>query len=438
MSAENGVCKKKRTRLCLQQKIEIIDKSETQTLAELASTYQAGKTVIYDILKRKDEIKSEWARTKNMNAKQIRKCAHEDVNKAVLNWYVSACAKNLPISRMILQQQARKISTLPSINDTSFKASNGWLESFIKRHGISFGEPKVDKRPNNKYFSRANSSKLSNANNNDPNSIDAGMHSMNESPFSDTNRDSSQNKRVMSYSEMLNCLDKVKSSAIVMGNETLFAKILECIEIVEKDVATKELVEHSKSIQQTGAFKLVKSIGRNGSNVTAVPENWEKDNILYWPAHLSHVQCDKLRSDSKSKPDSIWAKHNCVIKIQDIETFDEALKYEKQFTEPSSTTKMEQELKAIRFQNQFLMEKFKLFDKVTKQYQTKVDSKLDELATSNWRSGESGADDEDETPIKIECVLFESTENDKLLNKNDNSCQSPKRKESSDFDDYII
>lgn len=425
MSAENGTCKKKRTRLCLQQKIEIIDKSETQTLAELANTYQAGKTVIYDILKRKDEIKSEWARTKNMNAKQIRKCAHENVNKAVHNWYVSACAQNLPLSRMILQQQARKISTLPSINDTSFKASNGWLESFIKRHGISFGEPKVDKRPRNKYFNRANSSKVSNADN-----------TMNEFPSLESNRNTSQDERVMSYSEMLNCLDKVKSSAIAIGNETLFTKILECIEIVEKDVATKELVEHSKNVQQTGAFKLVKTIGRNGSSVTAVPENWEKDNILHWPAHLSRVQCDKLRLDSGSRPETIWTKQNCVIKIQDIETFAEALKYEKQFTEPSSTTKMEEEMKAIRFQNEFLIEKFKLFDKETKQYHTKVDSKLNELTASNWRSGESGengTDEDDETPIKIECVLFESTENDKLDNG-----QSPKRKESSDFDDYII
>lgn len=424
MSVENEMQKKTRTRLSLHQKMEIIEKSKSQTLVQLANTYHAGKTVIYDILKRKEQIKSEWLQTKDTDYKQLKKCIHENVNKAVYDWYLSACAQNLPISRVILQQKARKICTLPSINDTSFKASNGWLESFIKRHGISFGDAQNGKRPGNKYFqwtelkqqTESNASQLS---------INCNAHAIGESFSTELHREPSRNESVMSYREMLNFLNKVKLSAAAIGNDSLFAKIFECIEIVEKDIATEKICDHSKKLHQSGTFKLVKTIERNGSSVSAVPESWEKNNILYWPAHLNPTQQEKLRSNSGSKPDSSWTKQNCVIKIQDIDTFAEALQYEKQFAEPSSSSKMEEELKTIKYQNEFLMEKFKSFERETRQHFTSFDSKLNELVnSSDVRSAVSEDSEEpatnvdDETPINIEYVMLDPTERDKLDNCN--------------------
>lgn len=416
MSVENETREKKRTRLSLQQKMEIIKKSEHQSLLELASTYNAGKSVIYSILQRKEEIKVEWSRTKNTSAKQIKKCVHADVNEAVYNWYVSAIEQNLPVSRMILQQKARKISTLPSVNDTTFKASNGWLESFIKRHGISFGEPTTPKRPRNRYFQGvklANQANGSNAN---------GNNTLDEFPSSEFNSNQmpSEQEQPMSYREILRSLKKVKSSATAIGNEPLFTKVSECIAIVEKDIAAETAGIHSRNVRQMGTFKLVKTIGRNGSNVSAVPENWEKNNILHWPAHLSHTQREKLRSDSSSKPESSWLKQNCVIKIQDIDTFAEALRYEKQLAEPSSSSKMEDELIRIRFQNEFLVEKLKSFERETRQHLTNVDYKLDELTRTSSclseESGENATDENDEEPIKIEYLMLSPTESDKLGN----------------------
>ena len=45
-------------------------------------------------------------------------------------------ARNLPISGPMLTTKAREIAV--SIGNESFKASNGWLESFQRRHNLSF------------------------------------------------------------------------------------------------------------------------------------------------------------------------------------------------------------------------------------------------------------------------------------------------------------
>jgi hypothetical protein len=49
-------------------------------------------------------------------------------------WFVSIRSKNLPISGPIIQTEAMKLAE--KMNVKYFKASNSWLEKFIKRHDI--------------------------------------------------------------------------------------------------------------------------------------------------------------------------------------------------------------------------------------------------------------------------------------------------------------
>lgn len=423
MSDKSKTQKKKRNRLSLQQKMEIIEKSQTHSLADLMTTYRAGKTVVYEILKRKEQIRTEWSQTKLASRMQLKKCVHESVNKAVHEWYLTACAQNLPMSRKILQQKARKISTLSSINDTSFKASNGWLESFIKRHGISFGETKKIKGPRNTYFPRSKVKESPDRVQPEQRVIEATVDvtdscMLHESPATNLQLEKFPNGSAVSYTDLLTSLNSIKSTATTIGNEKLFTKISDCITIVESEIAKETTHNHSKRIQQTGTFKLVKTIERNGSNVIVVPEHWEKNNILYWPTHLSHIQREKLRADSGSKPDAGWTKQNCVTKMQNVHTFSEALQYEKQFAEATAQPKVEDELSAIRFQNEFLIEKFKLFETETRQNFEKFNSKLTKMIESNDCPGAQSeidaSDFDDETPIKIEYVMVESSEEDKF------------------------
>lgn len=61
---------------------------------------------------------------------------HEKVNEATYEWFVAARAKSLPVSGVILQEKAKKFAE--KFADTTFKASNGWLDSFKRRHRLTF------------------------------------------------------------------------------------------------------------------------------------------------------------------------------------------------------------------------------------------------------------------------------------------------------------
>jgi len=60
--------------------------------------------------------------------------ANEEINKLTRECFISARAKNIPISGPIIQSKACHIAEQMSIAE--FKASNGWLESFKNRHNI--------------------------------------------------------------------------------------------------------------------------------------------------------------------------------------------------------------------------------------------------------------------------------------------------------------
>lgn len=97
----------KRVRLTLKQKIEIIEKSESQSIQQLVENSGAGFSTIYDILNKKTELKNVWLQSQNVDVKnKLRKAPHEAINSEVFNWFVAAKAKNLPISGPMLQQKA--------------------------------------------------------------------------------------------------------------------------------------------------------------------------------------------------------------------------------------------------------------------------------------------------------------------------------------------
>ncbi|GBN23105.1 hypothetical protein AVEN_232586-1 [Araneus ventricosus] len=65
------------------------------------------------------------------------KCGKQPTKKLMKlywEWFVDARSRNLRISEPILQSK----DIAEKLGKTDFHASNGWLESFRKRHGISF------------------------------------------------------------------------------------------------------------------------------------------------------------------------------------------------------------------------------------------------------------------------------------------------------------
>lgn len=126
----------KKNTLCLKEKIELIKLMENNKLSvkELQQKYKCGKTQIYYIIKRRDELKQLWEQGTRADMIRKRKTSNEDINKLVWEWFINAKSQNLPVNGTLLKAQAKLIAE--QLGNNSFKASNGWLESFRKRNSI--------------------------------------------------------------------------------------------------------------------------------------------------------------------------------------------------------------------------------------------------------------------------------------------------------------
>ncbi len=130
--------KMKRNELTLKRKVEVIEhvkKNPGSGCRKIADVFECGETQIQSILLRKEAILAEYE--SNGPEDRKRRCITDffDVNDAVYKWYCFARQRSIPVSGPLLQEDALQIAK--SIDkDTQFKASNGWFDSFKKRHSI--------------------------------------------------------------------------------------------------------------------------------------------------------------------------------------------------------------------------------------------------------------------------------------------------------------
>ena len=129
---------KTRNELDLKEKFEVITYAKNNPGAgerKIASVFKCGKTQIQRILCNKEKIVAAYETNEPGERKRCRAATFTDVNEAVYKWYLLARQRNIPVSGPMLQEEACEIATRldPS---TTFKASNGWLDSFKKRHNI--------------------------------------------------------------------------------------------------------------------------------------------------------------------------------------------------------------------------------------------------------------------------------------------------------------
>jgi hypothetical protein len=126
--------------LTLKEKIEVINLNKAGMSARsLSMRFNVGKTQIQNIIKNK--TKYEHAFKKNDvsvdNKKMTYKTGNEKVNELLWKWFCHARSQNYVISGPVLKAQALEFAKQEG--NSTFKASNGWLESFLKRHKIVFG-----------------------------------------------------------------------------------------------------------------------------------------------------------------------------------------------------------------------------------------------------------------------------------------------------------
>ena len=110
-------------------------KHPKETSREVAKVFNCGCTQIQTILKKRDEITEEFERNDtSLSRKRNRGTSNDDLNDAVSKWFKLARQRNIPVSGPMIQEEAKIIAA--KLGDSEFKASNGWLESFKKRHNI--------------------------------------------------------------------------------------------------------------------------------------------------------------------------------------------------------------------------------------------------------------------------------------------------------------
>lgn len=130
---------RKRKRLTLAQKIEIIKFVDTENIGvrAVAEKFNIGKTQVSDILKNREYLSQTFVEQRSDQSKRkFPKSDGEIIDTVIFQWYLHARVNNLSISGPLLKEKALELASEVGLND--FKASNGWLQKFKERHQISY------------------------------------------------------------------------------------------------------------------------------------------------------------------------------------------------------------------------------------------------------------------------------------------------------------
>ena len=124
-----------RNDLSLARKVEVIEyrkKNPTLGSRKIAEVFKCGRTQIQNIIK--EAILNEYEAFAPASRKRHRGGEFEDINEAVYTWYSLARQRSVPVTGPMLQEEACIIAE--KMGHHQFRASNGWLGSFKKRHSI--------------------------------------------------------------------------------------------------------------------------------------------------------------------------------------------------------------------------------------------------------------------------------------------------------------
>ena len=132
--------KQKRKELSLKEKVSVIRAHEEpgSSQRKLAAQFGIGKTQVQCILKRKAEYMAAYEEN---DRDEIKRTCHGlklvNIESATWEWFKRARAMSMPVSGPLVREQALRIAA--RLGNTEFKASNGWLDRFRKRHNVTFG-----------------------------------------------------------------------------------------------------------------------------------------------------------------------------------------------------------------------------------------------------------------------------------------------------------
>lgn len=131
---------KKRNYLPLKKKVELIKHAEKNpglSVRTLGGLFDCGKTQVGQILKSKESLLAMYesnASGSRVHTGNSRPSEFAEVNKALYEWYVIACSKNIYPGGPQLREKAKQIAE--HLGKSGFKGSRGWLDKWKKRYNV--------------------------------------------------------------------------------------------------------------------------------------------------------------------------------------------------------------------------------------------------------------------------------------------------------------
>lgn len=127
--------RKKQTELTLKQKLEVLKYAEKHGERPTAIKFSISKTTVHNI-KKNAQLLKERLKTENPKMKRkYRSTRFQQVNNMTIDWFHRMRRMDAGISGPMLQEAALYFAEKMHLPE--FKASNGWLDSFKKRHNMS-------------------------------------------------------------------------------------------------------------------------------------------------------------------------------------------------------------------------------------------------------------------------------------------------------------
>lgn len=117
---------------------EASEKEKLTVKWSVAKFTVAGKHKVYDILKAILEIRNQWLNCSKFSVKRKVRKTWNECSETVWKCFINVRGRKLPIFWTRLQEYAKEMGK--QMDRSEFRASNGWLESFRKRHQIVFNE----------------------------------------------------------------------------------------------------------------------------------------------------------------------------------------------------------------------------------------------------------------------------------------------------------
>lgn len=128
--------KRKFNTLSLSKKVDVIEaiRNGTKKEKDIAIEFGISTSTLSIILKNMDDIMKRSKSCDNWNIKRKRAAEFPDIEECLVKWFKQCRDSNVSIGGPIIQKKAEFFAK--SLGHNDFKASNGWLEKFKKRHNI--------------------------------------------------------------------------------------------------------------------------------------------------------------------------------------------------------------------------------------------------------------------------------------------------------------